>query len=82
MGRARVAEALENVYFDTAASPSLYGPEGDPVVARLVGVEKILLGSDYPLMDHSKVLAYLAESGLAKLQQQTILANGLPLLGL
>ncbi|MCL0029001.1 amidohydrolase family protein [Dehalococcoidia bacterium] len=77
-----IAETLENVYFDTAASPFLYGPEVYQVVARLIGVEKILLGSDYPLIDHSKALAYLAESGLTKLQQQMILTNGPALLGL
>ena len=43
-----VAEALGNVYFDTAASPFLYDARVFDVVAGLVGPEKILLGSDYP----------------------------------
>ncbi len=76
-----VGESLENVYFDTAASPFLYRPQVYSVVAGLVGIEKVLFGSDYPLMDHAKALAHLAESGLTKAQQQTVLANGLRLLG-
>ena len=76
-----MAEALENVYFDTAASPFLYGPKVYSVVVGLVGVEKVLFGSDFPLLGHSKALAHLAESGLTKAQQQAVLNNGLRLIG-
>jgi hypothetical protein len=41
---------LENVYFDTAASPFLYDPAIYRIAIELVGVEKILFGSDYPLI--------------------------------
>jgi predicted TIM-barrel fold metal-dependent hydrolase len=40
------ALALPNVWFDTAASPLLYGPE---VWAKAPG-ERVLFGSDYPLV--------------------------------
>ena len=51
-----VKQALENVYFDTAASPFLYDSQIYQQVAELVGPEKILLGSDYPLMPQSRLI--------------------------
>lgn len=40
------AAALPNVWFDTAASPLLYGPE----VWKKVTSKRVLFGSDYPLI--------------------------------
>jgi predicted TIM-barrel fold metal-dependent hydrolase len=51
-----VKRALKNVYFDTAASPFLYSPEIYREVSRLVGADKILFGSDYPLMPAGRLL--------------------------
>lgn len=51
-----VARALEYVFFDTAASPFLYRPEIFKHVADIVGIDKILFGSDYPLMPQSRVI--------------------------
>lgn len=45
-----VREALRNVYFDTAASPFLYDAAIWETAARIVGPDKILFGSDYPLL--------------------------------
>ena len=45
-----VKDALENVWFDTAASPFLYDASIYSMVSRIVGVDRVLLGSDYPLM--------------------------------
>ncbi|KXU35530.1 hypothetical protein AXK11_05925 [Cephaloticoccus primus] len=49
-GGAAVDFALpQNLYFDTAASPLIYGPDiWQKFVAR-VGAERVLFGSDYPL---------------------------------
>jgi predicted TIM-barrel fold metal-dependent hydrolase len=52
-----VKKALNNVYFDSAASPFLYLPEVYSQVSRLVGNEKILFGSDYPLVSPGRILA-------------------------
>ncbi len=46
-----VKDRLRNVYFDTAASPFLYEPEIYRMAIQSVGVEKILFGSDYPLIE-------------------------------
>ena len=59
-----VAESLANVYFDSAASPFLYRPEVFSAVKGLVGVERILMGSDYPLLRASRLVAQAEESGL------------------
>ncbi len=51
-----VKKALGNVFFDTAASPFLYIPQIYHQVIQLVGADKILFGSDYPLMPPSRLL--------------------------
>ena len=61
-----VADAMANVYFDTAASPFLYSPTVFSTVAGLVGAERILLASDYPLMSISRVRDQLEGSGLSE----------------
>lgn len=51
-----VKKALRNVYFDTAASPFLYSPGIYPQVVSLLGADKILFGSDYPLMPPNRLI--------------------------
>ena len=58
-----VKDALANVYFDTAASPLLYSPDVFPTVARAVGVEKILFGTDFPIISHRRLLRQVEELG-------------------
>ena len=50
-----VKKALNNVYFDTSASPFLYSPEVYKQVIQLIGDDKILFGSDYPLIKPSRI---------------------------
>ncbi|MBI2869178.1 MAG: amidohydrolase [Chloroflexi bacterium] len=57
-----VSQALANVYFDSAASPFLYRPEISAEVGRLAGMDKVLFGSDYPLISQRRVLKEI-ESG-------------------
>ena len=45
----RIRKVLKNVWYDTAASPLLYHHDIFRTVADLVGAERILYGSDYPL---------------------------------
>ncbi len=45
---------FKNVYYDTAASPLLYHKKVFRVVADIVGADKILFGSDYPLRLYPK----------------------------
>ena len=60
-----VKEALQNVWFDTAASPFLYSPRIFPSVAALVGANKILPASDFPLIRFRRIQSHIKESGMA-----------------
>ena len=60
-----VRQALRNVWFDTAASPYLYVPEIYRVAGEIVGFEKILFGSDYPLLKPKRYLEEMASAGLS-----------------
>lgn len=51
-----VAKALTNVYFDTAASPFLYRDGIFEHVAEIVGEDKILFGSDHPLIAQNRIV--------------------------
>lgn len=41
---------LQHVYYDTAASPYLYQPEIFRIAGQVVGFDRILMGTDYPLI--------------------------------
>ncbi len=60
-----VREVLKNVWFDTAASPYLYAPLVYRIAGELLGFEKILFGSDYPLLKPDKYFREMAEAGLS-----------------
>lgn len=49
-----VKVALANVHVDTAATPFLYDPAIYRQVADLLGAERILFGSDYPLISQQR----------------------------
>jgi predicted TIM-barrel fold metal-dependent hydrolase len=67
-----VKESLKNVYFDTAASPYLYDPEIYQIAAKLIGVDRILFGSDYPLLPPTRYFDEMAQAGLTKIQLKKI----------
>jgi len=51
-----VKKALANTWFDTAASQLLYDPAIYRQAIDIIGTERILFGSDYPLMPQSRAL--------------------------
>ena len=78
-----VSDLLRNAYFDMAASPLLYRPEVVPAAAQLVGPEKVLFATDYPLIRHKRMLRQVTESGLDPAAQNAILGgNAARVLGL
>jgi len=75
---------LQNVWFDTAASPLLYDASVYRAVADAVGAERILFGSDYPLRvfpreqrepDFARPLAQAKKSGLTKKELALVLGH-------
>ena len=78
-----VDAALGNVYFDSAASPFLYRPGVYSTTANLVGAERILFASDYPLMRPSCPMAEISKEPLPECQRRRILGeNAARLFGL
>ena len=78
-----VPEVIRNVYFDTAASPLLYQPEVFSAVVGLVGANKVLFGTDYPLIEHQRLLEQVQQASLDPAARQAILGgNAARLLGL
>jgi len=78
-----VKEAMGNVFFDTAASPFLYSPQIYRQVVQLVGADKILFGSDYPLLAQSRLLKEIGSLDLSQETKEQILSgNAQRLLGI
>ena len=78
-----VKAALKNVYFDTAASLYLYTPQIYSQVAQLVGADKILFGSDYPLIPQRRFLKEIDALDLSAAVKKKILSgNAKKLLGI
>lgn len=76
-----VRSALRHVYYDTAATPYLYDPAIFPLAAHLAG-DRILFGSDYPLLALGRCLEHMRSSRLEQAAQEAILGgNAARLLG-
>jgi predicted TIM-barrel fold metal-dependent hydrolase len=70
-----VATALANVLFDTAATVFLYKPEIFEQVSRIIGSDRILFGTDYPLMHQNRVLAQVQSAQLPAKDKAKILGD-------
>jgi hypothetical protein len=78
-----VKKAMSNVFFDTAASPFLYSPQIYNQVIQIVGADKILFGSDYPLLAPSRLLKEIKSLDLPSETEHLILSgNAQRLLGI
>ncbi|MBE0430770.1 MAG: amidohydrolase [Dehalococcoidia bacterium] len=70
-----VEKALANVFFDTAATVFLYKPEIIEYTSRIIGSDRILFGTDYPLMHQSRVIVQIQSSRLAHDDKAKILGG-------
>ena len=59
-----VREVFKNVWFDTAASPFLYSPEVYRIAGEIIGFEKVIFGSDYPLLRPQRYFKEIESAGL------------------
>ncbi len=68
-----VKDVLRNVYFDTAATPYLYDPAIWSTACAIIGADRILFGTDYPLLEPSRYLQELDAAGISSEDRQRIL---------
>lgn len=74
---------MANVWYDTAATVYLYRKDILPVVAQLVGVDRILFASDYGLLSQRRILNHIRQSGLSDEDIQKVVGeNAQQLLGI
>ena len=59
-----VKDVLKNVWFDTAASPFLYTPEIYRLAGEMIGFDRILFGSDYPLINPERYFKEIESSSI------------------
>ena len=59
-----VERQLTNVYYDTAASPLLYRPEIFSTIVSLGGSDKVLFGTDFPLVRPSRVRSQIENASI------------------
>jgi len=78
-----VKQALANAFVDTAASVFLYRPQVFSYVAELIGADKILFATDYPLISQSRLIQQVKSLNLPPQTQALIMGeNARKLLGL
>ena len=71
------------VWYDTAATIYLYRSAIFPIVASIIGADRILFGSDYGLLSQRRVIDHITQSGLSSAAIAQILGgNAQQLLGL
>ena len=70
-----VSHAATNVYYDTAASPFLYRPEILSTVVGINGPDRVLFGTDFPLIKHPRHLKEIRGSSISQEAREQILGN-------
>ncbi len=70
-----VSRALSNVHFDTAASPFLYQDAIFEHMVGIVGADKILFGSDYPLIGQNRIVQSIRSLRLPEEAESMILGG-------
>ncbi len=70
-----VAELTRNVVYDSAASTYLYGFGVFPTVQRLVGADRILFASDYPVLKQRPFLRKVRDCGITDDAAERILCG-------
>ena len=77
-----VKDVLKTVWFESAASPYLYDPDIYRIAGEIMGFERILFGSDYPLLKPGRYIQEMESAGLSTESITAIMEkNALYLLG-
>lgn len=70
-----VKDVFKNVWFDTAASPFLYTPDVYRLAGEIIGFDRILFGSDYPLIKPGRYFKEIKSSLIASRAVNKILGE-------
>lgn len=70
-----VKDSLKNVFYDTAATPFLYRKEIYSIALATAGADKIIFGSDYPLLGVDRYRKYIEEEIPSANDRKKILAG-------
>ena len=70
-----IAEICRRLWFDTAAGPFLYAPSAYRTVIDLCGADRLLFGSDYPLLTPARYRAAFATAGLDDAEVATVMGG-------
>lgn len=68
-------ERFRNVWFDTAASPFLYDARIYAIAASIVGIDRILFGSDFPLIRPERYRKEISASGLERQPMDAVMGE-------
>jgi predicted TIM-barrel fold metal-dependent hydrolase len=78
-----VAELCRRLWFDTAAGPYLFAPSAYRAVADLCGADRLLFGSDHPLLPARRYIDAFAQAELTAAERALVMGgNAAALLGL
>ena len=70
-----VSKAMKNVFFDTAALPFIYESGLFDVIDKIIGHDKVIFGTDFPLMEQSRMYDEIVNSNLSDTAKADILYN-------
>ncbi len=70
-----VAAVCRGLWFDTAAGPFLYAPSAYRDVVQLCGADRLLYGSDYPLLRAPRYRTALESAGLDARQMDLVMGG-------
>ncbi|MFH2093065.1 MAG: amidohydrolase family protein [Pseudomonadota bacterium] len=66
---------LKNIWYDTAASPYLYAPQIYDLALGAGVIDKVLFGTDYPLLPPDRYYKDLDRTYLSDIQKQMVLGS-------
>ncbi len=70
-----VGRILSRSYVDTAAGPYLYSPAIFDIACRIIGYQRILFGSDFPLLPLERYLNQMDDAGIEGSIREDILGG-------
>ena len=78
-----VAELCRRLWFDTAAGPFLFAPTAYRAVIDLCGADRLLFGSDHPLLPARRYIDAFAQAEFTASERELVMGgNAVQLLGL